>query len=224
MFLAFAAAAWLAARRGRWWLAGLLGAGAAGTRVTGIPFCIGLIVAYIVARRRSGQPVIAWPALPVLLLPPLPILAFVSYLRVRTGHWDAYTRAMREGWHRGIAWPWEGWSASWDTAFDDAAMSTFVLFFRAEIAAVVLGAVLTIVLACSRRWDEATFLGATTLLMSSTSYYASGVRTILVAFPLYLLLARLAARHRWVAPTYVWLCAPLMATFVIAFTQFHWVD
>jgi hypothetical protein len=80
------------------------------------------------------------------------------------------------------------------------------------------------VLAHARRWGEAAFLGATTLLMSCTNYYASGIRTLMVAFPLYLLLARLAARRRWFAPAYVWICTPVAASFVVAFTQGHWVD
>jgi hypothetical protein len=224
VFLAFAAASWLAARRGRWWPAGLLGAGAAATRVTGIPFCLALIVAYVVARRRSGQPVFARPALAVVILPPLPVLGFVAYLRARTGHWDAYTVAMREGWDRGVDQPWNGWSTTWTAAFDDTAPTTFVWFFRGELAAVVLGALLTLVLARSRRWGETVFLGATTVLMSCTNYYASGIRTILVAFPLYLLLARVAARRRRFAPAYVWVCTPVAAAFVVAFTQGHWVD
>jgi hypothetical protein len=63
-----------------------------------------------------------------------------------------------------------------------------------------------------------------TLLMSCTSWYASGIRGILVAFPLYLWLARIAARHRWVESAYVWLSAPMMFVMVVAFTQYHWVD
>ena len=52
VFLAFAVPAWLAARRGRWWLAGLLGAGASTVRVSGLFLAAGLGGA--VPHRRDG--------------------------------------------------------------------------------------------------------------------------------------------------------------------------
>ncbi len=223
IFLGFATTSWLAARRQRWWLAGLLGAGAASTRVTGIPFCLALAVQYVFSRRRAGLPVFAPPGL-ALALPPLPVLAFVTYLRVRTGRWDAYAQAMREGWHRRIDWPWVGWRMTWDAAFDASQSSAFTWFWRGEVAAVVVGVVLTVVLVCSARFGEAAFVGGATLLMSCSNYYASGIRTMLVAFPMYLLLGRVVTRRPWVRPVYVWLSAPVMAAFVVAFTQGQWVD
>ncbi|WP_322753342.1 hypothetical protein [Frankia sp. Cas3] len=223
IFLGFATTSWLAARRQHWWLAGLLGAGAASTRVTGIPFCVGLAVQYVVSRRRAGLPVFATSGL-ALALPPLPVLAFVTYLRVRTGRWDSYAWAMRVGWHRDIDWPWVGWRATWHGAFDASQSSAWTWFWRGEMAAVVVGVVLTVALVWSARLGEAAFVGVATLLMSSSNYYASGIRTILVAFPMYLLLARVATRCPWVRPAYIWLCAPVMAAFVVAFTQGQWVD
>ncbi|WP_242606987.1 hypothetical protein [Protofrankia symbiont of Coriaria ruscifolia] len=223
IFLGFATTSWLAARRQRWWLAGLLGAGAASARVTGIPFCLALAVQYVFSRRRAGLPVFAPPGL-ALALPPLPVLAFVTYLRVRTGRWDAYAQAMREGWHRRIDWPWVGWRTTWDAAFDASQSSAFTWFWRGEVAAVIVGVVLTVVLIRSARLGEAAFVGGATLLMSCSNYYASGIRTMLVAFPIYLLLGRVATRRPWVRPVYVWLSAPVMAAFVVAFTQGQWVD
>nr|WP_238430511.1 hypothetical protein [Frankia nepalensis] len=224
LFLAFASTAWLAGRRGRWWLAGLLAAGAAGTRITGIPLWCGMVVLYLVERRRAGLPVFARPAL-ALALPPLPVLGFLWYLHSKTGVWNAYTDAMRDGWHRWTDWPWDGWRTTWGSAFPGPdGSTTFTWFFRAELLAVVIGVVVTVLLLRGRRWAEAAFVGAATIMMASTNYYASGVRTILVAFPLYLLLARAAARFPRLAPAYLWLSGPLMAAFVVAFTQGRWVD
>jgi hypothetical protein len=131
---------------------------------------------------------------------------------------------MRAGWHRTLDWPWIGWKTTWSSAFDDTQAATFAWFWRGELLAVVLGVILTVALLWGRRYGEATFVGAATLLMSGSSYYASGIRTMLVAFPLYLLLARLAARRAWVRPAYLWLSGPVAAAFVVAFTQGHWVD
>jgi hypothetical protein len=222
LFLACAAWAWWALREDRLVLAALLGAGATATRVLGIPFAAALIVEYVVRRRREGRPIrleAAW-----LLAPLLPLLGFVGYLRARTGHWDAYARAMREGWHRDLAAPWTAIRTTWHSAFDLHQPAAFVWFWRAELLAVVVGVVVTVVLVRGRRWGEATFVGGSTLLMSCATYLASGVRAVLVWFPLYLLLGRVLARRPWAQTAYLWLSGALAAVFVVAFTSGQWVD
>lgn len=219
LFLACTLGAWVAGTRDRWALAGLLGAGAAATRITGIPFAVALAVLYLTRRRGRLDRNAPW-----LVLPALPVVGYVAYLHARTGHWDAYTRAQKAGWGRSIASPVTGWVTTWHQALNGGQSAAFQWFWRAELAAVVLGVALTVVLLWQRRWAEATYVGLTTLQMSATSFYASGVRVALVWFPLYLLLARLAARRSWVVPAYAWVGAPLMVGFVIAFTQGAWVD
>src|SRR4051794_22344570 len=74
LFLAFALPAWLAARRHRWVLAGVLGAGAATVRVTGLFLGAALVVQWLVepgGRRRRGG------LLPLVL----PFLPFPRYFR-----------------------------------------------------------------------------------------------------------------------------------------------
>jgi hypothetical protein len=219
LFLAFSIAAWLFATRGRWPLATVLAAGATATRVTGVPFAVALAVLYLTQRRGQLDRNAPW-----LVVPALPVIGYVVYLHSRTGHWDAYLRAQREGWQRRVASPITGWTTTWDQAFNGHQAASFEWFWRAELVAVVLGVVVTVVLLWQRRWAEATYVGLTTAQMSATSFFASGVRVALVWFPLYLLLARLASRRAWVLPAYAWVCAPLMVTFVVAFTQGSWVD
>jgi hypothetical protein len=60
--------------------------------------------------------------------------------------------------------------------------------------------------------------------MSCSSYLASGVRAVLVWFPLYLALARATRWHPQIRWVYCWVCAPLMLVFVVAFTGGSWVD
>ena len=222
LFLAFAAWAWWALREDRLPLAALLGAGATATRVLGIPFAVAMVVEYVVRRHREGRPIrfdAAW-----LLVPLIPLVAFVGYLRARTGHWDAYARAMREGWHRNLAAPWTAIRTTWHSALDQHQPAAFVWFWRAELLAVVVGVVVTVVLVGGRRWGEATYVGGSTLLMSCATYLASGVRAVLVWFPLYLLLGRVLARRPWAQTAYLWLSGALAAVFVVAFTSGQWVD
>jgi membrane protein DedA with SNARE-associated domain len=60
--------------------------------------------------------------------------------------------------------------------------------------------------------------------MSCATYLASGVRAVLVWFPLYLLLGRVLARRPWAQTAYLWLSGALAAVFVVAFTSGQWVD
>jgi hypothetical protein len=214
VFFAGATCAWLAARQRRWPLAALCACLATSSRILGIAFAVALVVQYLAIERRVRLNA-AWLAVPLL-----PIIGFLTYLRVRTGHWDAYTRAMHDYWHRSTDWPWKGFTTTWHAALDGGQNSAFLVFWWAEIGAVLVGVLLTLALLRERRWGEATFVGLTTLIMASSSYWASGVRAILVAFPLYLWLSR----HLRTSYVYALLSAPVMAVFVIAFTQGSWVD
>lgn len=226
LFAAFATVAWVAVRRERWALAAVCTAGATGTRVLGIALLAAVWVEYLVSVRRSRlrTGTWAWRSRPLqvawLLLPLAPLIAFCAYFQVRTGHWDAYTRAMREHWGRVVAWPWKGLETTWRQAMSVDQGAAFRVFWWAELLAVVVGLVLAGVLLSSRRWGEATYVGGSTAIMACSSYWASGVRAVLVWFPLYLVLAR---RPGLLAP-YLWLCAPLAAVFVVAFTSGIWVD
>ena len=214
IFLAGASCAWLAARQQRWWLAGLCACLATSSRILGVAVVAGLAVQYLMTERRLRASAV-WLAAPLL-----PIVGYLTYLRVRTGHWNAYTRAMEAYWHRSTDWPWHGFMTTWRAALDSAQSSQYQVFWWAEIAAVLVGVLLTIGLVAERRWGEATFVLTCTVIMASSSYWASGVRAILVAFPLYLWLSR----HRISGYVYALFGAPLMAVFVIAFTQGSWVD
>ena len=214
LFFAGATCAWLAARQRRWALAGLCACLATSSRILGIAVVVGLAVEYLMIERRVRLSA-AWLAVPIL-----PIIGYLTYLRVRTGHWNAYTRAMHDYWHRTTDWPWNGLRVTWDAALNGAQGSSFQVFWWAEICAVLVGVLLAGALLRAGRWGEATFVGVTTLIMASSSYWASGVRAILVAFPLYLWIAR----HVRTGYVYALLSAPVMAVFVIAFTQGSWVD
>ena len=221
LFLAFATTAWLAARHDRWWLAGLLAAGASATRITGVCLGLGLIVEYVVSRRRARRPLVGLDAT-ALLLPFASVAAYFAFLHSKTGYWDSYSRAQKEHWGRDTVSPLKAFRNMWDLATNPHQSAGFLWSWRVEILAVLLGVVLTLVLLWSRRFGEAVYVGSNTAVLSVSSFYASGVRAVLVWFPLFLLLARVTDRRDWLHNALIWVCAPLMAAFTITFTTGSW--
>lgn len=220
LFLAFATTAWLAARRDVWWLAGLLAAGATSTRITGVALGLGLGVEFL--RRRGWRALVSRDVL-ALTLPAVPVLAFFAYLRAHTGHWDAYARAESVGWGRHTVNPWTALQTTWHLATNPAQSRAFQWSWRAELLAMAAGVLVTVVLLVLHRWGEATFVGLNVALLSTSAYYASGVRALLVWFPAFLLLSRASLRVRWLHPVLLTVFAPLSALAVLAFTEGTWL-
>lgn len=220
LFLAFALPAWLAARRGRWLAAGLLGAGAATVRVTGLFLAAALVVQWLVdpaggRRRRDAL---------ALLLPFAAIAGYVGYTRAITGDWLAWPHAQRDYWGRSFTLPWTALHTTWSAAADPRQGAAYAWSFRAEIVAMAIGVVLCIVLVARRRWAELVYVGGQVAALGTSSYYLSIARTTLLWWPLWLLLAEWSTRRRWVHPAYLSVAPALMALMVVTFVQGHWVD
>lgn len=220
LFLALALPAWLAARRGRWLLAGVLGAGAATVRITGLFLAAALVVQWLVdpvGRRRRRD---LWP----LLLPFAVIVGYAGYTRAITGDWLAWPHAQRDNWGRSFTAPWTALHTTWSAAVDARQGSAYAWSFRAEIAAMVVGLVVCGVLLGRRRWAELVYVGGQVVALGTSSYYLSVARTTLLWWPLWLLLAEWSTKRRWVHPAYLAVAPALMALSVVTFVQGHWVD
>jgi len=218
LFLAFALWGWLAARQERWVLAGLLVAGAATVRISGLFLACGLVVQYLVAHR--GRPRANAAA---LAAPFLAIAAYFAYLWSLTGDWSRWTDAQGEGWGRELTAPWDAFGTTFSAARNLEQGAEYVWSFGAEIIAVAVGLVITSVLLARRRWGEATYVGLSVTALATSTYYLSVGRATLLWWPLFLLLAAAAQRRPWVHPAYVALSAPLMALLVLTFTSGRWV-
>ncbi|HEV2888836.1 MAG TPA: hypothetical protein VGX28_00510 [Frankiaceae bacterium] len=224
LFLAFATTSWVFVRRERWREASLLCAGASFTRLLGLCLMLGIGVEYAVRRWRADGPLGLFTRhLPWLAAPALSAFSFVWYLHERTGRWDAYQQAQREGWGRYTASIREGFTAVLGQTRLGGIDGTYAWSWRAEMLAVVGGAVLAIVLLLMHRWGEAVYVGTSAYLLAAQNYYASSVRSALIWFPLYLVLARLTVRREWMHKVLVASTAPLMAVFVLVFNRGQWV-
>ncbi len=187
LFLALALGAWVLATRRHWWLAGLLAALATGVRVNGLFLAAALVVLYAVQWHHDGRP---RPRLDVLALglPALSVAAFVLHLHSLTGSWDAWREAEHRGWNRATASPWEGLTTAW-TSMMDSPDAWLAASRAADIAAVLLGVALCILLARQRRWPELTYLALTVGVVLCSNLWVSTPRYALTWFPAYLAIA-----------------------------------
>ena len=216
LFLACALPGWYAARRGHWALASVLVAGACTVRVSGAFLAVGLVVEFLTTARDWR--VFAWLAAPFLAL-----FGYVLYLHALTGDWLRWQHAQASGWGRHVTAPWESLQTTWDAARSTSVGADYRWSFRAEIVAVCVGVLLTGVLLVRRSWGEATYVGLSVAALATSTYYLSVARATLLWFPLWILLAELAARRPWLHTAYVTVATPLMAVAVLAFTHERWV-
>ena len=103
-FLALSLGAWLCAGRRHWTRAGVFCGLAALVRINALFLLGGVLVRYLQDVRRRDQPARRGEFLP-LLLPLVSVGGYFAWLRVRTGHWNAWFRAQRVGWFRRTRWP-----------------------------------------------------------------------------------------------------------------------
>lgn len=223
LFLALALGAWLLATRRHWWLAGLLAALATGVRVNGLFLAAALVVLYAVQWNDDGRP---RPRVDVLALgfPAVSVAAYGTYLHSRTGSWDAWREAEHRGWNRATAWPWEGLSTAWRSLLDSP--NAWLAASRAaDIAAVLLGVGLCVLLARQRRWPELTYLTLTVGVVLCSTLWVSTPRYALTWFPAYLALATMrdTTAYRRSYAVGLALSAVLLVGATWALATRHWV-
>jgi hypothetical protein len=219
-FLAFALPAWLAARHGNWTKASLFAAAACAIRVSGLFLIFGLMIMALQGRTAPDRPIsrrlhaVAWLSLAIL-----PLVDYVLYLRDRTGDWLAWLHAEEHGWQRRFGNPAAMYQKTWQIGFDHIAHTPWALIFQLEIAAVTILVITTVALAWRRHWPEASYCALTGAAMATGHLFVSVPRALLLIFPLWCGLGRLAQRHRWIAGAWVAASVPLMfATTMLYFT------
>ncbi|MEU4407393.1 mannosyltransferase family protein [Streptosporangium sp. NPDC023963] len=212
LFLALAIPAWLAARQDRWPQAALLAAGASCVRITGLFLALALIVEFCLRRRSPRRA--GW-----LLLPLVPPVAYSAYHYSRSGDWLAWKHAQEAGWGRTFAWPWEAWETSWREAMGSG---DFAVGFRMEIVGAVVAVCVLVCLLLLRRWSEAVYVGAQGAALLTSAYYLSIPRSLLLYFPLWVLVAKVATRRPWVMALYALLLGPLMLLHSALFLSGGW--
>lgn len=225
LFAALAFWAWVNAREGRWVWAGVLGGGAALVRSNGLFLMCGLILMFLLSHPwRSGRPAREWLRGCALLLPLAVTLGYFGYLRALTGSWTAWFEAQTTEWERGLVAPWTALANTWGLVFTFDPHSTLSSRYIAELVgmAILLGVVVAV--AVMRLWPEALYALVTAAALGTSTTYHSVPRTLVVIFPLWMLLGLLMTRRPWTRWVYVGMCVPLLVLVTIRFTQGQWIS
>jgi hypothetical protein len=234
LFLAFAIPAWRAASRGRWWQAALL-AGLAGLVRPDALFLIPALAVMALAGRNQpelpGQPDpgrlrepgrkrLANAATACLAL--AGPAAYEVYLRVETGGWMTWSRALRRGWDLHLSTPAAALRMTWWAAFRHPFSASTSFEFQVELGAMAVMVIATLAFACSRRWPEAVYCGLAVVAFGTSTWYETCPRTLLVLFPVWVALAGLAARRPWINGAYLAISVPVAVVIGMLYLSGQW--
>lgn len=216
LFLAFAVPAWLAARDRRWWLAGGLGYFAAFTRPSGLFLIPALLLATVLS--GPGRWKSAAKVLPCVVAP----VVYEMFLYMHTHRWSAWLDANRDGWGVKLTSPWAMARTSYGMAFGHGMGAGYGFMSQLELAALAAMLAGTVALLILRRWPEALYVGLTFVSLMVAGYAQACDRATLACFPLYVLLAKAAARWRWAGGAYLATSAPLAAVVAVMYLSGQW--
>ncbi len=197
LFLALTLGCFLAARKDRWALAGLLGAGACLTRVNGLILGPALATEVILQYWKTRRINFRWLWLGLI---PFGFLGYLWLNHEVTGDYFAFTKIMHEHWYKKFATPWLGIHDVWLRA-----LGMNVNEGLNEFIAVALVTVCTVWSWFRLRPSYSVWITLNWLLMTSTAYVLSVPRYTLTLFPVFILFAKATTgRSFWFAMLTVW--------------------
>lgn len=194
-FVAAAFWAWERASSGHWAQAGVLTALACSLRISGLFLIAALGIMALVQTNRSLLRRLRdslW-----LVLAAAVLAGYVVFLHDHTGSWTAWYSAQGAGWQRNLSWPWEALVATWPLTADSywPGRPEVPVMFRLEIVSVALGYLTALWCLVRRRWAEFTWVAVNVLVLSSSGWFMSVNRAVLLWFPAFALLAALLSRR-----------------------------
>ncbi len=193
LFLALTLGAFLAARKGRWGIAGALGGLAGLTRLNGLLLFPALAAeAYDRYRRLGRLPAgCAW-----LVVIPLGTAVYLLLNFWVMGDPLAFVAIQRSHWHKSLGWPWVGLRETFRSLFWRTPYEAHMVGFQ-ELFYAAVGLAATVAAARCLRPSYTLWMGLNWLLSVSTTFVLSVPRYTLMLFPLFPLVAHLPPRSVW---------------------------
>jgi predicted nucleic acid-binding Zn ribbon protein len=219
LFLMLALGSFLAARRRRWWLAGVIGALASLTRVNGMILIPALaceaFMEYRATEKRRFRLAWLWIAFVGI--------GFAIYLLVNYkvyGHPFDFLTVLPDRFFKKPAWPWIGIIKVWTWLWVDARRA--LMNGPIEFFFIMFSLGCTIWCWKTLRLSYAVWMTLNWFLFTSTSMVNSIPRYNLILFPIYILLARFTPAHPLWFGIVTTSSVLLMALFIALFVQGEW--
>ncbi len=226
LFFLLGLSSFYAARRSRWWLASILGALAAYTRFVGIFLFPALLVEFWLQHKEIKNLKLKIKNLVPILLIPLGLLIYMSYLQRTTGDPFAFFNAIKLfGQHKGekvillyqVFWRYIKMVATVNRS--DPLYFTIWMEFLAGIGFLVL----SIYSFIKQRLSYAVFNFLAYIVPTLTGTFTSLPRYVLLCFPSFILLGQLLARHpRW-RPAIIVISFLILIAVQTLFSRGYWV-
>jgi Gpi18-like mannosyltransferase len=194
LFLALTLGSFLAARTGRWWLAGALGGLAALTRVNGLVL-VPALMAEAATQWFERPPEERRLRLDWVAIGLVPV-GFAVYLGVNLAVYDdafAFLRIQDVHWYKSLAPPWDGFALAFKW-FEVGTPDEQLMHGGMELAFVAIGLVGLVHAAIRFRPSWVAWMAGNWILFISTAFIVSVPRYSLTLFPLFVSMA-LASRR-----------------------------
>src|SRR6266516_4726557 len=230
LFLLLTASAFLAMRRQRWWLAGILGLFAALTRSAGLI----LVVPYLYELWLARESVttrwrnIVFGVAPILLIP-LGILLYSLYCWKMTGNPLVFA-SVQYHWARHLSWPWVGiWQALFEFFWNQPFGSFNEVHVLLDLSATLGFIALTILGWRKLRVSYNLWLALLLLYIILTpsidqhDSLISNQRFVLEMFPAFITLAMFGIQRPRLHQACMLLFPPLLATLSLLFVMNRWM-
>ncbi len=230
LFLVLTAGTFLAFRRQKWWLAGLLGLFAALTRSSGILLVVPYMYELWLVRENVFSSIknCIFGLLPVLLIP-LGTAFYCLYCWRVSGNPLAFA-AVQIHWARQLSWPWQGiWQALFELFWNQPFGSFFEVHTLLDLSATLSFLALTVigwrVLRKSYTLWAIVLLFFTSLSPSLGQHDAliSNQRFVLELFPCFITLAVLGVKYPRLHQAIQLAFPMLLATLSIIFVMNQWM-
>lgn len=230
LFLLLTAGTFLALRRQKWWLAGLLGLFAALTRSSGIFLVVPYIYELWLVRENIFSRIknSVFGLLSVLLIP-LGTAFYCIYCWQVSGNPLAFA-AVQIHWARQFSWPWQGiWQAAFELFWNQPFGSFFEVHTLLDLSATLSFLALTVigwrVLRKSYTLWAIVLLFFTSLSPSLGQHDAliSNQRFVLELFPCFITLAVLGVKYPRLHQAILLAFPPLLATLSLIFVMNRWM-
>lgn len=218
LFLALTVSCFLAARKRKWILVGILGALACLTRINGLILIPALVFEVWEEYRETRQLNRKW-----LFLALVP-MGFVGYLALNyfvTGNPVMFLIYQRENFQRHFRFPWEGISGTIGVINNPKPTYSQITGVQ-ELSFVIIGLFATIVGWRYLRNSYRVWMMLNWLLFISTSFVLSVPRYTLIMFPIFILMARAAMRNWQIKVLFIVWSILYLSLFLTLFIKGQW--